>query len=375
MNGLSLFSNVGIAETYLKDMGINIVVANELLTERAKFYSHLYPDCVMVSGDITHKDIQDKVVRLSLEKNVNFILATPPCQGMSIAGEMNPYDERNSLIKYAIDIIYQIKPDFIMFENVVQELETPIQYDDKEVLIPEYIALRLGSDYAIHDEKVINAMHYGVPQRRERAIILLTKKELGFVWSYPPKHKEIITLEEAFAGIPDLWPLIKEQQYKYFFPANSEEALSFHKWHKPPVHVWRNVECMLYTPTGNTAFDNPVHYPKKIDGNRIKGYDTTYHRLFWNKPCSTITRYNGIIGSQNNVHPGHPWRKDEKGEMMYTNPRVLTIYELLIVSSLPTNWNIPDWASNGLIRHVIGEGIPPLLVKELVAMIPEKFRR
>lgn len=376
MKGLSLFANVGIAETYLSEIGVDIVVANEILKDRAKFYKHLYPSCDMIEGSICDDNIKEQIINESISKNVEFVIATPPCQGMSIAGEMNPYDERNSLIKYAIDVIEKVKPKFIMFENVVQQLETPIQFNDKEVLIPEYIQLRLGQDYLINDKDlIINAMDYGVPQQRKRAIILLTRRDLNFLWRYPAKEKHIITLEEAFKGIPDLWPTIKEKEYQDFFPENSKEALSFHKWHTPPSHVWRNVECMLYTPTGNTAFDNKKYYPKKTNGEKIKGYDTTYHRLFWSKPCSTITRYNGIIGSQNNVHPGRPWKLDKNGEQMYTNPRVLTIYELMIVSSLPTDWDIPSWASNGLIRHVIGEGIPPLLVKKIVGMIPSTYRR
>ena len=72
------------------------------------------------------------------------------------------------------------------------------------------------------------------------------------------------------------------------------------------------------------------------------------------------------MGSQNNVHPGRPWKCDSNGDMMYTNPRVLTIYELLLVSTLPEDWNIPDWASELLIRQVIGEGIPPLAIKKVV---------
>ena len=51
---------------------------------------------------------------------------------------------------------------------------------------------------------------------------------------------------------------------------------------------------------------------------------------------------------------------------MYSDARTLTIYELLILSSLPTDWNIPDWANETLIRNVIGEGIPPLLIKKAV---------
>lgn len=375
MKGLSLFANVGIAETYLKDVGVDIVLANELLPERCRFYSHLYPDCEMIQGSICDENIARTIINRANEKSIEFVIATPPCQGMSIAGEMNPYDERNSLIKYAIDVIEKVNPKFVMFENVVQMLETPIQFNETEVLIPEYIKLRLENQYKINtDDLIINAADYGVPQTRKRCIILLVRKDIDCVWRYPAPNEHVITLEEAFKGIPDLWPLVKEKEYQNFFPKNTKEALSFHKWHKPPSHVWRNIECMLYTPTGNTAFDNPIHYPKRIDGKKICGYDTTYHRLFWNKPCATITRYNGIIGSQNNVHPGKPWKKDENGDMMFTNPRVLTIYELLIVSSLPTDWNIPDWASNGLIRHVIGEGIPPLLVKRIIEMIPQKFR-
>ena len=369
IKGLSLFSNVGMAETYLNEVGIDIVIANELLEERAKFYKHLYPDCDVIQGDITDKNIYDEIVKKSKKEKVDFVIATPPCQGMSIAGEMNPYDERNSLVKYAVDIIDEVNPKFVVLENVTQQLVTPISYNDEELLIPHYINKRLGKKYNINNDKIVNSMDYGVPQQRKRAIFLMVRKDSNYIPCFPKKEDKIITLEEAFKGIPDLWPIVKDNPN--FFPKNDEDALNFHKWHKPPKHIWRNVECMLYTPTGNTAFDNEYYYPRKANGEKIKGYDTTYHRMFWTKPSSTITRYNGIIGSQNNVHPGRVWKKDKNGNMMYTNPRVLSIYELLVVSSLPLDWNIPDWASESLIRHVIGEGIPPLLVKKLVSYMIE----
>lgn len=369
INAVSLFANVGVAETYLKEIGINVVVANELLHQRALFYKHLYPETNMIEGDISSPEIYKKIIESARKSKVDLLLATPPCQGMSIAGEMNPYDERNSLIKYAIDAIIDLQPSYFLLENVPQVLTTPIDFRGKEYTIPEYINIRLRELYDFNTEKVVNTMDYGIPQMRRRAIFLGVKKGVGKKWEFPKKEEKIITLQEAFAGIPDLWPIIKEKEYMNILPQNTKEALSFHKWHQPMTHVWRNVECMLYTPTGNTAFDNPVHYPKKIDGTRVKGYDTTYHRMFWDKPGSTITTFNFRMGSQNNVHPGRPWKKDENGEMMYTNPRVLTIYELLIVSSLPVNWDIPEWASDNLIRTVIGEGVPPLLIKKILSQI------
>ena len=368
MNALSLFANVGIAETYLQDIGIDVVVANELDEQRAKFYSHLYPQCDMVQGDITSQEIFEKVIRKAREANVELIMATPPCQGMSIAGHNSPYDERNSLIKYAIDAVIELNPRFVFFENVTQQLVTPIICNGEEMLIPEYIHRRLGNLYRFNNNQITNAMNYSVPQRRERCIFLLTRIDEDFTWNFPEPSR-IINLEEAFRGIPDLWPNIRERAYQGLLPANTEEALTFHKWHRPPTHVWRNIECMLHTPTGNTAFDNPFYYPKKTNGEKVKGYDTTYHRLFWDKPAATITMWNGILGSQNNVHPGRLWKVDEHGESLYTNPRVLSIYELMVASSLPHNWDIPDWANDQLIRFVIGEGIPPLMVRRIMEQL------
>ena len=62
LNGLSLFANVGVAETYLKDIGVDIKVANELEPKRAKFYEHLYPSTNMIIGDVTNKEISHKII-------------------------------------------------------------------------------------------------------------------------------------------------------------------------------------------------------------------------------------------------------------------------------------------------------------------------
>ena len=70
---------------------------------------------------------------------IDFVIATPPCQGMSLAGKMDPSDKRNQLIYYAIEIIKKIKPKYVLLENVPQALKTKINIDGKKVLILEYI--------------------------------------------------------------------------------------------------------------------------------------------------------------------------------------------------------------------------------------------
>ena len=121
INAVSLFANVGIAETYLGELGVDVVVANELLTDRCRFYSHLYPSVNMINGDITDPNTFAHIIDESKKNKVEFLFATPPCQGMSCAGRKDPKDPRNYLIFYAVEAIKELKPRFALIENVTMQ--------------------------------------------------------------------------------------------------------------------------------------------------------------------------------------------------------------------------------------------------------------
>ena len=376
LNGLSLFSNVGIAEAYLKDVGIDVVLANEIDEKRAKFYQEVYSDAHMICGDITDQIIRDEIIKEAIQKNVEFIIATPPCQGMSEAGLRLEFDPRNKLIFYAVDVIKKVKPKFVLLENVPKQLTTKIEYNGEVILIPEYIKRELGADYSFNKETLVMAKDYGVPQLRERNIFLLVKKGLGYIWEFPEKQKEI-TLEEAIGELPSLDPLLREgidETIKRFpdYEKKKEVGLQVSKWHYPPKHSWKQVEWMMHTPTGKSAIYNDRYYPQKEDGTPVKAHHNNYRRLKWDMPCRTVTQNNGVISSLACVHPGRKYISDN-GEMLYSDPRVLTIYELMIVMSLPLDWNIPDWAEDTFIRRVFGEGIPSKLVKEIVGELTRQL--
>ena len=368
LKGLSLFANVGVAETYLSQLGIEIVVANELEPKRAEFYSHLYPNTNMIVGDITDKKISDKIVEASINEKVDFLIATPPCQGMSLAGKMDKFDKRNQLIYYAIEIIKKIKPKYILLENVPQLLKTKIKVGNDIISIPEYIHKELDNYYNFANQNLVSAMDYEVPQMRKRNIFLLSRKDMNYIWQMPNK-KEKITLKDAIYDLPSVDPLLKEglEETIKLFPdylEKKEKAEKISKFHRPPVHAKKHVIAMMHTPSSCTAFDNIEYYPKKDDGTRVNGHYNTYRRYDWNKPARTITQNNGVISSLCCVHPGKPYIKNN--ETLYSDPRCLTLYELFIVFSLPKDWNVPDWADERFIRQVIGEGIPPMLIKNIV---------
>ena len=123
---------------------------------------------------------------------------------------------------------------------------------------------------------------------------------------------------------------------------------------------------MKHTKSGETAFNNPIYFPKKSNGEKIKGFSTTYKRIDPNKPCATITMCNGGISSQNNVHYGRL-----KEDNTYSDSRVLTIHELMILMTIPINrFKIPENISDNFLREVIGEAVPPLMINHFFKNIP-----
>jgi len=369
LRGLSLFANVGIAEAYLADIGVKICLANEIDKDRARFYQEVYQDVNMICGDITQDDVRNKIVDEAIKQRVDFVIATPPCQGMSEAGLRLEFDPRNQLISYAVDVIKRVKPKFVMLENVPKQLTTKIRCENQILLIPDYIKHELSSEYNFNDETLIMAKDYGVPQLRERNIFLLVRNDLNYIWKFPEKQKEI-TLKEAIGDLPSLDPKLRDGMDLTLekFPEyekKKEIGLAVSKWHYPPTHSWKQVEWMMHTPTGKSAIYNDVYYPQKENGIPVKAHHNHYRRLKWDMPCRTITQNNGVISSLACVHPGRPYKNDD-GEVLYSDPRVLTIYELLIVMSLPLDWPIPEWASETFIRKAFGEGIPSRLVREIM---------
>lgn len=369
IKAVSLFANVGIAETYFDELGIDVVVANELVEERSRFYSHLYPNVNMITGDITDADVFAKVVAAAKEQNVEMLIATPPCQGMSCAGRKDPKDPRNFLIYYAIEAVKQIRPRFVIFENVPMQQHTQIYCDGEYYFIPQYVERELQSFYNFNSNRIVNAMDYGVAQSRQRYIYLLSAKGENVSWEFPEKDDHIITAKEAIGHLPSLDPLLREENERWRFPEFEKKkaaGLAVSKWHTPPIHSWKQVEWMVHTPSGQSAFKNTVFYPT-TKGRRIKGAPRTYMRMFWEKPATTIMQNSGVISAFSTVHPGRPIVESEDDtKRVYSDARALTIYELLILSSLPLDWNIPEWADDVLIRKVIGEGIPPLLIRRAI---------
>ena len=370
MKVISLFSNIGISETFLEEIDFKVVLASEICKRRMQLYSDFYPKTDCKLGDFSDQHFFKKLVDESIKIQPEIILATPPCQGMSTAGQQVQFDPRNDLNVNLINYLKVINPKYIFIENVPLFLKTKILYKECPILIKDLLNFELKKKYHI-EYKILNTKNYSVPQSRSRVIFLLTRKDIEKRWTFPKQDMKIITLNDAIGNLPKLDPWIKdvtETEQKYIFPQfykRKIQASKISKWHKPPHHLKRQVLVMMKTPSGKSAFSNQIHKPIKENGETVKGYGNTYKRQDWNLPAFTITMDNVKISSQNNVHPGRFLEKNKIGEDVYSDARVLTFYELMKLTTLPDEWSVPTGSSEAFIRRVIGEGIPPLLVKKI----------
>jgi len=359
MKCLSLFANVGIGEAYFDELDVEVVVANELLADRAEFYRQLYPETNMICGDISK--VYGEILTACSEHEIELIIATPPCQGMSIANakRAEKEDPRNSLIKHVVRAIKELNPKYALVENVSgMKSEKTFIVDDNgdSTNIMPFLERELGEDYNV-SYKVLDAADYETPHHRKRLITLITRKDCN-TWRHPEPVGERITTRQVIGHLPSL-------------ESGQESDIKWHSMgHK--IHNDNHISWIRHTPTGKTAFENRVNYPQIVDKDTglvrpIKGFSTTYKRIEWDKPAPTVTMMNGSINSQNNCHPG---RKLLDGT--YSDARVLTIKELLAIIGMPEDWvdHLEHTKKReNFLRKVLGECFPPHMSKNIIKEI------
>jgi len=352
MKALSLFSCIGVAEYYLRDLGIDVLVASDIDKRRCAVHRHLYPKTEVVCGDITKDETKQEIFSIIADQKIDLIISTPPCQGASSIGKnrsmdrlVNFTDERNSLICETFDFIDRYSPSYVIFENVPRILKAKVVYNGKITDALTILKEKYGTRYELKCN-IYNANDFGVPQSRDRLFIRMYKK--GLTWNDPVPYDNHPTLYDAIWHLPSLDP-------------GEDSGIKNHWARKHPAN---QIEWMRHTPTGCSAVENQKFYPQKDDGSRIKSFPNCYKRMCWDKPSPTVTMRNEIMSSQDKVHPG---RLLPNG--LWSDPRVLTLRELLIIMSLPGDLDLPSWETDTAIRQFIGEGIPSRLLEAILKEI------
>lgn len=199
-NVLDLFCGAGGLSKGFEWAGYNIVAANDNYAPACETYANNHPNTTLIPGDITSKEIKDKLLKIAKEKKVDIVIGGPPCQGFSNAGKRLVDDPRNFLFKEFVNIVSKVKPKVILLENV----EGILTSDGGKTFQSIKESFKdLG--YKMEGKKVL-AAEYGVPQKRKRVVLIGVLKgnpEDCFPKSILEETK-YLTVEDAISDLPPI---------------------------------------------------------------------------------------------------------------------------------------------------------------------------
>lgn len=209
---VDLFSGAGGLTYGFEQAGIQAVIANDIMKSACLTLKTNLPHIPVLCGDITKNEIKQEIINVGKKQHADIICGGPPCQGFSMAGFRKTDDPRNELFRHFIDVVKEIQPKVVVFENV----EGLLSYKKGETYKN---IINLFSEIGYFCEgRLLYANQYCVPQKRKRVIIICTRKDLNILPSevFPnkvtPSEKSQVT---AYQTIHDLDSISCSEESKY----------------------------------------------------------------------------------------------------------------------------------------------------------------
>lgn len=374
---ISLFSSAGVGCYGFKMEGYDCIATNELLAKRLdvqKCNHKCKYNSGYVLGDILSINVHNQIIQqLELWKqneqldDLTVLVATPPCQGMSVANHKKKNEQkRNSLVVASLVLIKEIKPKYFILENVKAFLNTICtDIDGMDKKIKQAIEDNLAKDYNI-ECRVLNFKNYGANSSRTRTLVIGVRKDINVAPDKLfPQFRQEKTLRQVIGDLPSLYVMGE---------IDSDDIFHYFRKYNPEMRHW--IEDLK---EGECAFDNldPNKLPHYYrNGEKIfskNGNGDKYTRQCWDKVAPCIHTRNDILASQNTVHP--------------VDDRVFSIRELMRMMSIPQSFKWTDNSSNELnalpleqkikylaqndinIRQSIGEAVPTEIFRQIAENI------
>lgn len=365
---VDLFAGAGGMTLGFEQAGFDVLAAVEIDPIHCIVHQYNFPLWSILCEDISQLT-SDKIRTDSSIQNqdIDVVCGGPPCQGFSLIGKRLLEDSRNLLVFHFVRIVAELQPKFFVFENVkgmasgkhrmfIQELTEKFEYHGYQVQQPY---------------QVLNAVNYGVPQKRERLFLLGCREGLTLP-NYPqPTHSptknsdflpQTPTVGEALQDLPEVerYPELLQQD-------------------------WADVEFnspSLYGKVLRGMIQNPNNYsyPRQYNNQRLTSSLRTEHtlksieRFAATLPGKTepISRFHKLNsdGFCNTLRAGTPSNRGA-----YTSPRPIHPFtpRCITVREAARLHSYPDWFRFHVTKwhgfRQIGNSVPPLLAQAIATEI------
>lgn len=237
ITAVSLFSGCGGSDMGIHQLGIDVLMANDIIPYARDLYLANLPETNYLLEDI--RNIQSFPM-------ADLLIGCYPCQGFSQGGIRKADNKINYLYREFARALNTITPKAFIVENVNGMLRSNYTH-----LLEDQIKTFEDAGYNVKYQ-VLNAAHYGVPQLRKRIFIVGIRKDLGVHYVFPtpqygPKEeKPYQTIRQALKGLPD-WPSSDEYYslpfHWYYMSRNRRQD-----WDEPSKTIVSNARHTLLHP-------------------------------------------------------------------------------------------------------------------------------
>jgi DNA (cytosine-5)-methyltransferase 1 len=320
LNFIDLFSGAGGISLGLVMAGFKPLASVEIMPEAIETYKHNFARFTFNENTIHSQDIREKEVKQNLynsvkNKHIHLITGGFPCQGFSMAGHRIVTDSRNNLYTDMLEIVSNLKPDFVLMENV-EGLRSMLGGMIEKKILEDY--KNIGYEINV---TVLNSADYGVPQIRKRVIFIGNR--LG-IKNYHPK---------PFL-IPESYKTVKDGIDR-FLEIKENSSIN----HIFTRHNQKTILLMKELAPGKSLYGN---------------YSDAWKKTPYDQPSCTVKENHGGV----NIHP--------------IIPRVMTPRELASLQSFPDDFIFKGSKKWQLVQ--IGNAVPPLLAKAIGISIKKSLK-
>jgi DNA (cytosine-5)-methyltransferase 1 len=319
---IELFAGAGGLAIGLEKAGIECLALNEIDKWAAETLRKNRKDWNVIQDDI--KNVSFK----KYKNKVDIVTGGFPCQAFSYAGKkLGLNDARGTLFYEFARVVQETNPKICIGENVRGLLN-----HDGGRTVEGMTSILNEIGYDVLPPRILKAIFYKVPQKRERLIIVGIRKDLNKdLFDFPKPYKQILNLKDAFKK-GELYNTDVPKSKGQLYPKHKENILKL----VPPGGYWR---------------DLPIEIQKEYMGKSFYlggGKTGMARRMSWNEPSLTLT----CSPAQKQTERCHP---DET--------RPFTVREYARVQTFPDEWEFAGSVSQQYKQ--IGNAVPVNLAKEI----------
>ena len=319
---IELFAGAGGLAIGLEKAGLKCKLLNEIDKWACQTLRKNRPNWKVLEGDVKNYSFEE------YKHKVNVVTGGFPCQAFSYAGKkLGLKDTRGTLFYEFARVVNEVRPEICIGENV----RGLLNHDGGKTLQGMISVLDEIGYKVISPVNVLKAIHFHVPQKRERLILVGVRKDIDIEYTYPLPSNKIYNLADA---------LKKGSLYETDVPLSEGAKYPKHKKKVldlvPPKGYWR---------------DLPLNIQKKYMQKSFYlggGKTGMARRIGWDEPCLTLT----CSPAQKQTERCHP-----------DVTRPFTVREYARIQTFPDDWNFEGSISQQYKQ--IGNAVPVNLAKEI----------